>query len=202
MKTIYNKLPLRTALENIGESDTQKILSDFSCPLNPDIELFLKNNAIEFDKQRISATHLVFMPYNNDNILAGYYTLSTKAFNIDKSTISKTFYKRLSKHATYDPMLQTPMLPAPLLAQIGKNFTNNYNKLISGSELLELAIKDVEISQRIVGGKIIYLECEDNERLMGFYATNNFIKFSERSLDKDERHINGRYLVQMLRVLK
>lgn len=31
----------------IGETKLKQCLSDFSCPINPEIEQFLKNNAIE-----------------------------------------------------------------------------------------------------------------------------------------------------------
>ncbi|MDE7293355.1 MAG: N-acetyltransferase [Oscillospiraceae bacterium] len=198
----FYKISLRKLFDNIGENDTLNILSDFSCPLNPDIEYFLKKKAVEFEKQSISATHLIFTSYKNEKVLIGYYTLSIKSFNVDKSSISKTLRKRISKFATYDPMIKSYILPAPLLAQIGKNFTNDYNKLISGDELLGMAIDDIKITQQIIGGKVIYLECEDNDRLIEFYSSNGFVKFAERSLDKDETQIKGQYLVQMLRVLK
>ena len=44
----------------IGESDLEKILSDFSNPKNSDVESFLKRNAIEFTKKNQSVTYLVF----------------------------------------------------------------------------------------------------------------------------------------------
>ena len=35
----------------LGEEAAKKLLSSFSCPLNPDVEYFLHNTAIEFTKQ-------------------------------------------------------------------------------------------------------------------------------------------------------
>ena len=35
----------------IGEDKLYKLLSSFSCPLNPDVENFLRNSAIEFTKK-------------------------------------------------------------------------------------------------------------------------------------------------------
>lgn len=35
----------------IGEDKLNEILSDFSCPKNPDVENFLLRNAIEFTKK-------------------------------------------------------------------------------------------------------------------------------------------------------
>ncbi len=131
----------------------------------------------------------------------GYYTLATKAFNVTKSAISKSMSKRINKFATYDTDLKSYILPAPLIAQIGKNFTNNYNSLITGDELLSIAIDDVKVIHQIAGGKVVYLECEDKPRLIDFYSRNGFVSFGNRSLDKDETNISGEYLVQMLRYL-
>ena len=85
----FVKVPLKKLINNIGENGAFDILSDFSCPLNQDIEIFLKKKAIEFEKQGISATHLVFASFKGDNVLAGYYTLSTKSFNVTKSEIGR-----------------------------------------------------------------------------------------------------------------
>ena len=35
----------------IGEENLYNLLSDFSCPKNPDVEYFLLHNAIEFTKK-------------------------------------------------------------------------------------------------------------------------------------------------------
>ena len=40
-------------MELIGEDGVKQILSDFSCPLNVEIENFVHNNAIEFAKRKI-----------------------------------------------------------------------------------------------------------------------------------------------------
>lgn len=197
----YVKISLRKLLTNIGESETEAILSDFSCPLNPDIEYFLLKKAIEFEKQCISATHLIFTSFRSQNVLVGYYTLSTKAFNVTRAAISKSLSKRINKFATYDNDWKSYILPAPLLAQIGKNFTNNYNSLISGDELLAIAVNDVKMIQQIAGGKVLYLECEDKTRLIEFYSRNGFVIFGNRKLDRDETNISGEYLVQMLRYI-
>ena len=46
--------------EEVGEPALVRLLSDFSCPKNPDVEYFLKKNAIEFTKKNQSVTYLVF----------------------------------------------------------------------------------------------------------------------------------------------
>lgn len=41
---------LSDLIEKIGEDKTQVVLSDFSCPLNKDVETFLREKSIVFAK--------------------------------------------------------------------------------------------------------------------------------------------------------
>lgn len=199
----YIGINLKEMLEQIGEVETKSILSDFSCPLNPDVENFLRNTAIEFSKQGISSTYLVMASYKEKYVLVGYYTLSNKFFCIDKSAFpSKNLRKRITKFAQYDSTLKRYTMSAPLIGQLGKNYTNSYNKLITGDELLELALNKVREIQVILGGKVVYLECEDKERLIEFYSQNGFVNFGKRYLDNDETDLSGDYLIQMLKYMK
>ena len=94
-------------------------------------------------------------------------------------------------------------MSAPLIAQLGKNFSNSYNILITGDELLKLACDTVREGQKAFGGKFVYLECEDKTKLTEFYGDNGFVNFNNRPLDKDEKDdLSGEYLVQMIKFLK
>lgn len=141
--------------ESMGESAAKSILSSFSCPLNPDIEYFLKNVAIEFAKQGISNTYLIMALYKSQYVLVGYFTLANKVFCINKTSLpNRKWRSRISKFRHFNNIIQRYTLSAPLIGQVGKNFTNNYNKLITGDELLKLALDQVRQIQNIVGGKL------------------------------------------------
>lgn len=132
--------------------------------------------------------------------------MASKHFHIDSSAkkngISNTLKKRIAKFATYDQSLNKYILAAPLIGQFGKNFYDGYNKLITGDELLKIACDTVKEAQRIVGGKFVYLECEDIPKLVDFYTGNGFCNFGQRELDGDERgKFTGKYLIQMLKYL-
>ena len=43
-----------------GEDSCKAVLSTFMCPLNLDVEDFIQNKAVEFARQRIAITFLVF----------------------------------------------------------------------------------------------------------------------------------------------
>ena len=94
------------------------------------------------------------------------------------------------------------MISAPLIGQLGKNFANEYNKLIPGDVLLKLATDKVQAIQAVLGGKFVYLECEDKKSLTDFYSENGFVIFGKRNLDRDERDMqSGQYLLQLLKYL-
>lgn len=201
----YIGINLRDILldESLGESTAKSILSTFSCPLNPDVEHFLKNVAIEFAKQSISSTYLIMALFKNEYVLVGYFTLANKVFCINKNCLpNRKWRSRISKFGQFNRTIQRYTLSAPLIGQVGKNFTNNYNKLITGDELLKLALDKVREMQNIVGGKIVYLECEAKDNLLDFYARNGFVNFGMRKLDRDETDkLSGEELVQMLKYI-
>lgn len=201
----YIGINLRDILRNelLGENAARHILSSFSCPSNPDIEHFLKHVAIEFSKQSIASTYLIMASFKDEYVLVGYFTLANKIFCIDKSNLPNRKWKsRIAKFAQYGSRIHRYTLSAPLIGQLGKNHTNSYNKLITGDELLKLALDKVREMQSIVGGKIVYLECENKEKLIDFYSRNGFVNFGTRILDRDETDkLSGDSLVQMLRYL-
>lgn len=198
----YIGINLKEMFLQIGETETQNLLSDFSCPMNPDVENFLKQKSLEFAKQSISSTYLVFASYKGAYVLVGYYTLANKFFCISRDAFpSKRLRSRIAKFAQFDSTLKRYTLSAPLIGQLGKNYSHNYNLLISGDELLKLALDKVRESQSIIGGKVVYLECEDKERLLEFYSSNGFVVFGKRYLDKDETDLSGDYLVQLLKYM-
>lgn len=204
--TGYRVVNLKHLREELGEDTTRRILSDFSCPLNPDVEYFLSKKAIDFAKNGWAQTHLVFASYQQEWVLVGYFTLANKYIRISAKrmgTASSSLRRRISKFATYDRDLKAYFLPAPLIAQLGKNFANGYNELITGSELLSEACDKIRRLQLDVGGKFAYLECEDKQKLVDFYARHGFCEFDHRDLDRDETStIDGGYLVQMLKYIK
>jgi hypothetical protein len=200
----YIQVSLVDLIEQVGEDRTKSILSDFSCPQNAELEGYIKtaSKGMEFAKQKIAPTYLIFASYKKELALIAYYTTNIKALNIEKFAVSRAMRKRINKFATYDSELKAYLIAAPLIAQLGKNFNNGYNKLITGDELLKLACDRVAMAQELIGGKIVYLECEDKPELIDFYSRNGFVNFGRRPLDRDETEVmSGQYLIQMLKYM-
>lgn len=199
----YKVVNLASMIEELGEEYVQEhFLSVFSCPQNPDVEHFLHEKAIMFAKQGLAGTHLVFTSYQQKLVLCGYFTIAIKMFVVKREALTSGLRERLRKFATYDEKLKQYHMSAPLLGQLGKNFANGYSQLITGDELLKIACDEIRSIQRVCGGKIVYLECEDKECLKDFYQRNGFVEFGKRLLDRDEENISGLYLIQMMKYFK
>ncbi|CAM4460585.1 GNAT family acetyltransferase [Paenibacillus xylanexedens] len=199
----YVEIPLLDLIKELGDSSANKIISGFSCPMNKDVEYFLKSRALEFAKQGITQTHLVFMQYKGELRLIGYYSLTNKFISVKDNNLSNSLRKRIAKFGTRDSYNKGYVMPAPLIAQLGKNFTDGLNKHLSGDELLKMALDNIAKIQQIAGGRIVYLECEDIESLKNFYSRNGFVEFSKREKDsEDADRIKGQYLLQLLKVVK
>jgi hypothetical protein len=198
----YKIINLKDIYNNLGENRTKGILHDYKCELNKDVEYFLKEKAIEFSKQDISRTYIVMSQYKDRDVIVGYFAITNKVTSIKKVKLSETKRKKLLKFAVYDKESRCYNIALPLIGQLGKNYYNNYNNLISGDILLKLACDKIKEAQELIGGRFVFLECEDKTILEEFYKGNGFVCFGKRNLEKDERSKNeGEYLLQMLRDL-
>ena len=197
----YSVINIRRYLESdnpkLGEDDLTQILSEFSCEKNPDVERFLKKSAIEFTKKNQSVTYLVFSV--EDGELLGYFTIALKPLVVRGETVSNTVKRKLLRISELDENTQTYTMSAYLIAQIGKNYANDADKRITGTELLESAWDAIKEMQYRGGGMVTFLEAENKERLLSFYQSNRFQPFDTRQTTSnvEEQH----ELIQLLRLL-
>ena len=200
-KNKYRIINIRRYIGNenpeLGEDELLQILSEFSCPMNPDVERFLKHSSIEFTKKNQSVTYLVFSVA--DGKLLGYFTLALKPLTVRGETVSNTVKRKLLRVSELDKKSDTYTMSAYLIAQLGKNYSEDDGKMITGAELLELAWDKIKATQYMFGGMVTFLEAENEEKLLSFYRNNRFSQFDTRQTisDTDEAH----ELVQLLRLL-
>lgn len=198
----YKIINLKDIYSELGEQETKEILSRYKCDLNRDVEYFLKEKAIVFSKQDIARTYIVTSQYREQEVIVGYFAITNKVTNIKKVKLSETKRKKLLKFAIYDKESKSYNISLPLIGQLGKNYDNGYNDLISGDVLLKMACDKIKEVQELMGGRFVFLECEDKAKLEEFYQNNGFVCFGKRNLEKDERNKNeGEYLLQMLKDL-
>ena len=163
----YSTVNILDMIDAIGEDALSGILSDFSCPKNPEIETFVKNKAIDFAKRKISITYLVIDDDSSE--ILSIFALTHKALDINSEALSSTSRKKLSRFAQFDENNSSYTVSAFLIAQFGKNYAVSQPEDWNGIRLMEKAFETLEKVQRQVGGGVVYLECEDNEHLLSFY---------------------------------
>ena len=178
-------------LDLVGEEVTGNMLSTFSCvfcgkQLNEEVESFVKNSAIEFYKRKMSVTYVV---NDEDDRLAGIFTLTHKAIDIPAADMSNAQKKKIQRFALLDEEMGVFRASAYLIAQFGKNYAVNDGMSIRGTELMECAMSVLHDAQELVGGGLVYLECEeDNEKAYDFYVKCGFKEFDRRYSQIDNRN--------------
>lgn len=172
-------------IDAIGEEELQLILSDFSCPKNQEIEHFVRKNAIEFARRKMSITYLVI---DEEGRIVGIFTLTHKAVQLLDAGLTRTVRKKIQRHARLDEATDSYMLSAFLVAQFGKNYQYDESYVLKGNELMDMTIVTLKEIQRQIGGGVVYLECEDKPRLLSFYQNqeNRYQVFGERYSARDK----------------
>lgn len=154
-------------LQDIME-DTElckEFFEEFSCPINAEIEDFLNHKAILYEQAHLARTFLVFKHINQQTYLVGYFSLAMKHI-LFKEHVSRKVRKQLSGNSGRKDCAVF------LIGQLGKNYIDS--SLITGSELLNLAIQYVLKSWRLVAGRAILVECKDILHLRQFYEQQGF----------------------------
>ena len=94
-------------IELIGEESVVDVLSGFSCPKNKEIENFVRNNAVEFAKRKMSITYLLLDEYSR--VLA-IFAITHKAVQIWGKNLSSTLQKKIQRYAQKKMRRQMNML--------------------------------------------------------------------------------------------
>lgn len=183
----------------IGESDLEKILSDFSSPKNSDVESFLKKNAVEFTKKNQSVTYLVFSL--RDMCLAGYFSITMKPVTVKVAGMSNSVKRKLSRLSHFDQKTDSYTISSYLIAQLGRNYSEEVKYPITGKMLMNFAIDTLHEIQRQLGGLMVYLECEEKEPLLKFYQEQNGFRLFGQRVTEEDRAGESHKLLQLLNFL-
>lgn len=183
---------LHDLLDSNNEEDILKdILSLFESKecegthSSKDIEAFLhnRNKAVDFEKKGVSRTYLVF--YQEDesfSYLAGYFSIANKNLQISTENFGRLSREKRKyfQEFGYESDKNNYIAPAILLGQFGKNYNVPENledhQKVNGDDLMASAKEIIKEAYKLVGGKVLYLECEDHGKLTKFYEKHGFVK--------------------------
>lgn len=62
--------------QKIGKNEIMEVLSNFSCPLNKEVEYFMHSKAYDFERVGLARTYLVYVFLNEDepSVLVAIYS--------------------------------------------------------------------------------------------------------------------------------
>ena len=171
----------------VGEKMFADTLSCFSCPLNKDVEDYLKNpkRATNSSHMSSSVTYLVLDPQTYG--VLGYFTLMMKAYSVESGQLSSKNRRLVERFSQVDKKGKF-VVPVYLIAQLGKNFALPQERQIAGVDLLKLAIDRFSKVRGEIGGKLVMVEREaDCPKLLEFYTKNGFRSWTRRINEKDRK---------------
>ena len=120
----------------LGRDDLERLIESFSCPVNAEVENFLKTKA--FQSSRLSASQTYLVCNDRTGLLLGYFTLLLKTYTVKAASLSSTNRRLISRFAEEDAAGNFNAA-VYLIAQIGKNFAIAKENQIKGCDLLARA---------------------------------------------------------------
>lgn len=160
---LYSRFKLADLLANKSTNQIKKLLKTFVCTKNADVQDFLHNKAITFERNLRSCTYLYVS--NADKSVAGYFSIGITYTLTNK--LDKAVVKFLDGYTD-----ETIAIPCYLIGQLGKSDTC---KEKIGSFLLDDALSIIDKAQESLKGRFVLIDSVNDERVINFYKQNSFI---------------------------
>ncbi len=174
------------------EEKAQELISIFNCEKDKDIENFIRERAILFEKLGKSRTYLIFDEDEEEFKVLAYFTLAMQVLKIPEDLLSNRKTKFLDGFSSKIRGEKITEFPTILIGQVGKN--DSFKELISGNEIMQYCLSTVFKGQAVLAGRIIMLECKDVPYIINLYKKFGFQKL-EKDYDEDEH-------IQMIKILE
>jgi len=116
----FVQIKLDDMLNQLGENEVKSILSCFMCDDNFDVQDFIRNKAIEFSRQGLAKTTLVYWKSDDgeEKYLIGYYAIAPKFIRVSRDAVSKTMAKKLNNHGSYDVNTREYIVQARIIRKV------------------------------------------------------------------------------------
>ena len=126
--------------------------------------------------------------------------MTIKPITVNAEAFSNTMKRKIARVSELDEKNSTYTLSAYLIAQLGKNYSNNVNIRVTGEQLLQVALEMIKELQYMAGGMVVFLEAENEEKLISFYEKENgFKRFDTKEIKSKNEDTHT--LIQFLKVL-
>lgn len=158
-------------LNQRSTNQVKKLLKSFYCEKNLDLQDFLYNKAITFDRNLRSRTYLYIHNENKD--IVGYFTLAINYLQTDDLT--ENIIKILDGYTD-----KIKAIPCYLIGQLAVSDKYRDNKI--GKFLLDDALQITNNTQTNFGGRFVLIDSVNNDKVINFYRENSFVE-----IEKDKK---------------
>jgi len=174
-------IQLSDLLEMYDDSVLVHELGKFQCTKNADVEHFLHENSLTFEKAAKSRTYLAVttttLQVEEVTLeITGYFTLALKHLTLDEE-ISRSKLRKVNGLFIPD----NNVVVGFLIGQLGKS--DQFKDQISGKQLLDAAQIVIRNTRRLIGGRFIIVECIPKTKLIEFYHDYGFELIQYDQLD-------------------
>lgn len=154
-------------------SKIENAFKKFSCQREEDLENFLVQKAITYEKTDYGKTYLCVDKEKLDEgefVILAYFSIAQRAVDISGLS-NKRKRKVLGNYPGRDSIKS---VPAFLIGQLGRSDDCSSDDL-SGQQILNECYHAISLAARIVGGKLLILECREH-MFAKFYEKQGFKK--------------------------
>ncbi|GBG95179.1 hypothetical protein LFYK43_16380 [Ligilactobacillus salitolerans] len=163
------------------EEKLNDYFKEFSCPKEKELEDFLVNSAIHYEKIEYGKTFLILNAQKIQNgviDIIAFFTIGQKSIDISKMSQKK---KRKVIGSSIPGRDRLKSISGFLIGELGRNSNYTHDDL-PGSIILQECYKQIEKARMIIGGNLIVLECR-RKMFKKFYEEQSFHRISEDASD-------------------
>jgi hypothetical protein len=165
----FSLFPLSEIIQSTNSNrKVKRLLETFTCTKNADLQDFLHNKAVTFEKNLRSRTYLYVA--NDTQEVVAYFTITISALHTEG--ISPEVIEILDGYKN-----DILSIPCFLIGQLGKSDMFEPRKI--GEFILGDAIEMIDKSQNTLGGRFILLDAINVEKVIKFYKDNAFFPIEE-----------------------
>ena len=162
--TTFSLFQLSEVLEtHSSATKVKKLLKTFKCSKNIDLQDFLHNKALTFEKNLRARTYIYID--NDTKEVVAYFTIAISTLHTE--SISSETIKLLDGYQN-----DVKTIPCFLIGQLGKS--DKFQKKKIGEYILEDSVDIIDESHRSLGARFILLDAINNDKLISFYQKNLF----------------------------
>ncbi len=159
------------------------VIEEFDFNGNQDMLDYFSKLALKDELDNKTRSFIVEAP-NSSSDLLGIFSLTLKVVKMDD--LSNSQKKKLLTSGKRSAAKYISEIPAILIAQFGKNY--KADKRISGDDLMNLVLTQIQKARKIIGGQTIVLDSVNHDKVINFYESFGFTKYGSIVNDENQSY--------------